>query len=201
MQEEHFCAVLRLDGAVIHTLSRKQTLIATSTAEAEMYGILSVIFEGFSIRSLLRELGSSVELTTMTDSDAGRAVCSGKGFGKLKHVNIRFLWIQDAVAKKKVALKREPSISNVADLGTKHFTKERFEALRKMVDMEAISDRNSVRYIGTITYDKNEALELAQADISLMGVSTSAMVFWIEMDVQTTMQTKTEIGSDRHLAM
>ena len=53
--------------AVIHTHSRKQTL-------AEMNGILSVIFEGFSIRSLLRELGSSVELTTMTDSDAGRTV-------------------------------------------------------------------------------------------------------------------------------
>ena len=51
------CAVLRLDGAVIRTHSRKQTLIATSTAEAAVYGILSVTFEGFSIRSLLRELG------------------------------------------------------------------------------------------------------------------------------------------------
>ena len=44
------CAVLRSDGAVIHTHSRKQTLIATSTAEAEMYGILSVSFEGLSSR-------------------------------------------------------------------------------------------------------------------------------------------------------
>ena len=100
-----------------------------------------------------------------------------KSFGKLKHVNIRFLWIQDAVAKTKVTLKREPNISNVAYLGTQHFTKERFEALRKMVDMEAISDRNSVRYFGTITCDKNEALELAQTDFSLMGVSTRATVF------------------------
>ena len=101
------CAVLRLDGAVIHTHSREQTLIATSTAEAELCGILSVTFEDFAIRSLLRELGSSVEITTMTDSDAGRALCSRKGLGKLKQVNIRFLWIQDAEAKKKVMLKRE----------------------------------------------------------------------------------------------
>ena len=57
-------------------------------------------------------------------------------------------------------------------VGTKHFTKERFEALRKMVDMEAIRDRNSVRYIGTIKCDKNEALELAEADFRLMGIST-----------------------------
>ena len=40
------CAMLRLDGSVIHTLSRKQTLIATRIAEAEMYEILSVTFEG-----------------------------------------------------------------------------------------------------------------------------------------------------------
>ena len=141
-------AVPRLNGAVIHTHSCEQTLIATSTAEAEMYGILSVTFEGFSIRLLLRELGSSVELTTMTDSDAGRAVCRRRGCGKLQHVNIRFLW-----PREKVTLKREPSISNVADLGTKHFTKERFEALRKMVDMEAISVRNSVIYIYVYWYD------------------------------------------------
>ena len=36
------CAVLRLDGAAIHTHSRERTLIA----EAEMYGSLSVTFEG-----------------------------------------------------------------------------------------------------------------------------------------------------------
>ena len=174
-------------------------MIATSTADAEMYQIRSVTFEGFSIRSLLRELGSSVELTTMTD--AGRAMCSRKAFGKLKHVNIRFLWIQDAVAKKKVTLKREPSISNVANLGTKHFTKERFEALRKMVDMEAISDRNSVRYIGTITCDKNEALELAQADFSLLGISTRAMVFGSKWMYNPPCRRRPEIESDRHLAM
>ena len=85
--------------------------------------------------------------------------------------------------------------------GTKHFTKERFEALRKMVDLEAVNGRNSVRYIGTITCDKNEALELAQADFSLMGSFCESNGIWIEMDVQTTMQTKTEIGSDRHLAV
>ena len=71
------CIVLRLDGAVIHTHSREQTLLATSTAEAEMYGILSVTFEGLAIRCLLRELGSSVEFTTMTDSDAGRVQSEG----------------------------------------------------------------------------------------------------------------------------
>ena len=113
----------------------------------------------------------------MTDSDAGRAVCSRKGFGKLKYVNIRFLWTRGAVAKKNVTLKREPRIFQRCRSGTKHFTKERFEALRKMVDMEEIGDRKSVKYVGTITCGEKEALDLAQAKSSLMGVPTAAMVF------------------------
>ena len=46
-----------------------------------------------------------------------------------------------------------------------------------MADMEEIGDRNSVKYVGTITCDEKEALELAQAEFGLMGVSTAAMVF------------------------
>ena len=77
-------------------------------SRAELYGILSVTFEGFCDPfTFYVSWGSSVEFTTMTDSDAGRALCSRKGFGKLKQVNIRFLWIQDAEAKKEVMFKRE----------------------------------------------------------------------------------------------
>ena len=79
--------------------------------------------------------------------------------------------------------------------GYKHFTKERFEALRKMVDMEAGNGRNSVRYIGTITCDKMRHLSWLRLSFY------DGNCIWIEMDVQTTMQTKTEIGSDRHLAV
>ena len=86
-----------------------------------------------------------------------------------------------------------------------------------MVEMEAISDRNSVRYIGTITCDKIEALELAQADFCESSFENNrhhatrgacngevggmeGLSIWIEMDVQTTMQTKTEIENNRHHA-
>ena len=51
------------------------------------------------------------------------------------------------VAKKKVMLRLEPSASNVADLGTKHFTKERFDALRGMADVVQVGSRNIVKYV------------------------------------------------------
>ena len=46
----------------------------------------------------------------------------------------------------------------VADLGTKHSTKERFEALRRMADIVQAGDRNIVKYVRTIGFDEKEAL-------------------------------------------
>ena len=76
-------------------------------------------------------------------------------------------------------LKREPSIFNVAGLGTKHLTKEYVEALCRMVDMEKAGDRDSVKFVGTITCDEEEALVLAEAESSLMGVSNGSDGIWL----------------------
>ena len=81
------------------------------------------------------------------------------------------------MAKKKVRLRREPSASDVADLGTKHSTKERFEALRRMADIVQAGDRNIVKYVKTIGFDEKEALGLVRVKSSLMGASLVAMTF------------------------
>ena len=100
---------------------------------------------------------------------------------------------------KEVMLKREPSIFNVAGLGTKRLTKEYVEALCRMVDMENAGDRDSVKYVGTITCDEEEALVLAEAESSLMGVSTAAMVFGLAMGVQIIGQpTTTTIANNMY---
>ena len=96
--------------------------------------------------------------------------------------------------REKVTLKREPWVQSTSP-------KNGLRLFAKWWTCKSISDKNSVRYISTITCDKNETLELAQADFSLLGLPTRATGIWIEMDVHTTMQTKTEIMSDRHLAM
>ena len=45
------------------------------------------------------------------------------------------------MGKTNVTLKREPSLSNDVDTGTQHLATERIEALRQMMDMEAVDTK------------------------------------------------------------
>ena len=46
-----------------------------------------------------------------------------KEFGKLKHIDVTYLWIQDEVRSHRLRVRRIRSEDNVADLGTKPLSK------------------------------------------------------------------------------
>ena len=46
-----------------------------------------------------------------------------KGIGKLKHIDVAYLWIQDEIRCKRLPVQRVKSEGNVADLGTKPLSK------------------------------------------------------------------------------
>ena len=50
-----------------------------------------------------------------TDSSAGKGIAQRKGLGKLKHLELRELWLQDYVQQGKVQIRKEPTDTNVAD--------------------------------------------------------------------------------------
>ena len=49
----------------------------------------------------------------------------GAGLGKAKHIEIQYLWPQEAVRNNKLTVEKIPSETNSSDLGTKHLTSER----------------------------------------------------------------------------
>ncbi|CAK9101753.1 Reverse transcriptase Ty1/copia-type domain-containing protein [Durusdinium trenchii] len=57
------------------------------------------------------------------------------GQGKLKHIHIRNLWIQDLVREKIVRLLRVPTAINPADLNTKKLAQERRKKLMSLIPM------------------------------------------------------------------
>ena len=54
------------------------------------------------------------------DSTAALAVTARRGNGKLRHVRIGDLWVQEAAANGDVSYRRVPGNTNPADLLTKH---------------------------------------------------------------------------------
>ena len=54
-----------------------------------------------------------------SDSSSGRSLGSRRSLGQQRHVQTRFLWLQERVAAGDIALATVPSAKNVSDLLTK----------------------------------------------------------------------------------
>ena len=119
-------ASLALWGVTIATSSRTQATQALSSAEAELYAMGMAIQDALHLQSLLQELkltqlAKPFELTVYTDSSSGKALASKLGLTrKSKHVQLRFLFMQDLVASGQLKLSRVPSEKNPADVLTKY---------------------------------------------------------------------------------
>ena len=57
-----------------------------------------------------------------SDSSSALAFASRRGLGKQRHVQTRYLWIQDQVAQKALVIFKIPGGENVADILTKATT-------------------------------------------------------------------------------
>ena len=97
-----------------------QAVIALSSGEAEYYGIVKGSSVGLGIRSVLRDLGCSVRLVVCTDSSAAKGMASRRGLGKVRHVEVNQLWVQEKVGSGEVELRKVDGHSNLADALTKH---------------------------------------------------------------------------------
>ena len=55
-----------------------------------------------------------------TDSSAAHAMGSRRGVGKVRHIETRYLWLQEVVGRGRLRLMKIPRAINCADVLTKH---------------------------------------------------------------------------------
>ena len=74
------------------------------------------------LRSMLEEVGIGLSgpVELWSDSSAARGLASRKGVGKMRHLEVRHLWLQAEVSGQRVLLRRVAGEANPADLLTKY---------------------------------------------------------------------------------
>ena len=82
--------------------SRTQGSKALSSGEAEFYAMIKGVAESIGMQSLLADLGVTVSIEVITDSSAAIGTASRIGIGKIKHLDVGWLWIQDLVKQGKI---------------------------------------------------------------------------------------------------
>ena len=111
--------VAQLGGCTMLTYSRTQGSLALSSAEAEGYALGSGACEGLFICTVAKELSVDLKLVVYSDSTATISQHSKMGLGRMKHVELRFLFVKDLVKREKLSLCKVLGTDNPPDLGTK----------------------------------------------------------------------------------
>ena len=106
----------------IKTWSATQGAYALSSAEAEFYSMIEAVTRSKALCCLARELGFE-DLSNVihlgTDSSAAKSFVSRRGLGKMRHIEIRDLWLQKEVREGNVIVHKVLGSENPADLMTK----------------------------------------------------------------------------------
>ena len=123
-------------GGMIKSWSKSQSVIATSSGEAELYALTKGVAEGLGIKSLLADLGFDVKLRVWTDSSAAKSITARTGMGKMRHVETQYFWVQRVVSLGLVKICKIPGESNPADILTKPKSKREMIPLLHTVNVE-----------------------------------------------------------------
>ena len=114
--------VWMLGSHCIKTWSSSQGPIALSSAEAEFYAMVEAVTRSKGLLGLAGELGYE-DLSQIvhlgTDSSAAKSFVSRRGLGRMKHIEIRDLWLQKEVRDGNLIISKIPGDQNPSDLMTK----------------------------------------------------------------------------------
>ena len=98
-----------------------QATVALSSAEAEIYALTKGASQALGMMTLLEDFGFKTRATLHIDASAAIGIVRRAGFGKLRHLNVRYLWLQDHLRSGHMDLHKVAGVANAADLVTKHF--------------------------------------------------------------------------------
>ena len=106
---------------LIKSWSINQSVIALSSGEAEYYGLVKAMSIAMGIISLCDDLGVTFDkpIEVKTDASAAIGIASRIGLGKIRHIEVNQLWLQEKVRSGKVIITKVDTSCNLADALTK----------------------------------------------------------------------------------
>jgi hypothetical protein len=123
--------------------SKQQTVVATSTVEAEYISQYSATLEGIALRNLLIELqviNDDYCLTLYCDNQGAIALTKNPVNGaRTKHIDIKYHWIREHVKRKIVSVQYISTHEMLADMFTKQLDTGKFTTNKERLGITDLS--------------------------------------------------------------
>ena len=129
---------------MIKSWSSTQKSITLSSGEAELVAAVKTCTELIGVTQLMNDWGRNAEGEVYVDSSAAIGVAHRKGNGKLRHVKVGLLWIQEKVEEGEIDVKKVAGEENPADLMTKNVNAVKVEKYMNLIQEEFKEGRAEV---------------------------------------------------------
>ena len=103
----------------IKSWSATQTVISLSSGGAEYYAMVKGGSVAMGLQSLLQEIGVGVKLQLKCDASAAVGIVKRKGLGRIRHIDVTQLWLQEKVGQGVIGILKVNTKENVSDGLTK----------------------------------------------------------------------------------
>ena len=110
--------IVMLGAHLVKSWSRTQDSVTLSSAEAELVALGKLAMETRGIRSMCRECGLTEDgraSTLYTDASAALSIAKRQGAGKMRHINVKSLWLQEKELQKELAYEKIKGEDNSSD--------------------------------------------------------------------------------------
>ena len=135
--------VFLLAGGAVHWRSKKQSIVATSTCEAEYIAAYSATKEAIWLSRLFASMlgqASSTPITVRVDNKGTVQMAHNVSINaRNKHIDIRYHFVREAIGTKQVVLEHCSHTEQVADTLTKPLARILFVECREKMGLEELS--------------------------------------------------------------
>ena len=106
-------------SGVVKSWSKTQATIALSSGEAELAAVIKGAAEGLGLKAVLSDFGVNVGLEMYSDATAAIGMVRREGLGRVRHLAVADLWIQQKVRSGDISVAKIPGVDNPSDMCTK----------------------------------------------------------------------------------
>ena len=107
-------------GHTLKSWSSTQKSITLSSGEAELVAVVKMSCELIGMIQLIKDWGMVKYGRVWVDSSAALGIIKRKGNGKMRHVRVGQLWVQQAQEEGELSYEKIGGTDNPSDLMTKH---------------------------------------------------------------------------------
>ena len=126
---------------MIKSWSKTLATLALSSGESELAAMAKGAAEGMGLVAVLRDFGVEVQLEIHSDATAAIGIASRQGLGRIRHIAVADLWIQQRIKAGDFQAYKVGTKENIADLMTKALDEQRMGELLDAMSVSPIEEK------------------------------------------------------------